>query len=210
MRCFVAVTVGASITDAVAAELGGLRADAEKSGLKASWSLPQGWHATVKFLGDVESEQAENVAARLAEVAASQSPFPVEAAGLVTLPPGARTPNVLAVALRDDGRFAALARRVDEALAHEGFEREGRAFRPHLTLARIRAPRGWREFRPSVERLANRRFGSGEIAAMTLFSSTLGAGPARYDAVATLAFGAGAVRGAQPESALGSQAGPRH
>jgi 2'-5' RNA ligase len=94
-------------------------------------------------------------------------------------------------------------------MGHEGFERETRAFRPHLTLARVRAPRGWRAFRPSVERLRAQPFGKTQIDAMTLFSSTLGAGPARYDAIAALPFGAGAARDVPRSAASAAQAGPR-
>jgi 2'-5' RNA ligase len=122
------------------------------------------------------------------------APFSVRATGLVTMPDRARVPSVLALALADDGRLGAFARDVDEAMAGEGFERESRAFRPHVTLARIRAPRGWREFRPVVEALRARAFGAGEIDAVTLFSSALGAGPARYDAIAVAKLGGAGTR----------------
>jgi 2'-5' RNA ligase len=208
MRCFVAVTVGPTITEAVVAELAGLQAEAARCRLKASWSLPESWHATVKFLGDVDCERMQAVAAQLAGVAQASAPFVVAATGLVTLPERARTPKVLAVGLSDDGRFGALARRVDEALAHAGFEPEGRAFRPHLTLARIRSPRGWRAFRPFVDALRTRQLGVGEVNAMTLFSSTLGTGPARYEPLATLKLAATAAC-ETPQAAAGAQAGPR-
>src|SRR5262245_4012567 len=146
MRCFVAVTVGPSITEAMAAEVPGLRAEAERCGLKVSWSDPHGWHATVKFLGEIEEERARAVARRLGEVARDLEPFPVEGTGVMTLPPHSRIPNVLALALSDDGRFGELARRTEEAISQEGFEREQRPFRPHVTLGRVRAPRGWRRF----------------------------------------------------------------
>jgi 2'-5' RNA ligase len=112
----------------------------------------------------------------------------------------------MAVALRDTGgSFGALAQAIDEALAAEGFARESRAFRPHLTLARIRAPRGWREFRPAVEGLRTRSFGTGEVNAITLFSSTLGDGPARYSALATASLGA-AVTSEEPHVQMGAAA----
>jgi len=198
MRLFVAVNVGPSITEAMAAELPALRAEAERCGLKISWSRPEGWHATIKFLGDVDTERARAIAGQVEAVAATVEPFETRATGVTTFPQGSRKPSVVVVNLSDDGRFSELARRVDEALVREGFEREQRRFHPHVTFGRVRDARGWRRFEPTVEALGDRSFGSGRVDALTLFSSKLGDGPARYDAIAA------ATLAASRASAVGS------
>ena len=198
MRLFVAVNVGPSITEAMAAELPELRAEAERCGLKISWSRPESWHATIKFLGNVDTERVRAIAGRIENAAATFAPFETEATGVTTFPHGSRKPNVVVVALSDDGRFSELARRVDEALATEGFEREERRFHPHVTFGRMRDARGWRRFAPVIDALAHRRLGAGQVSSLTLFSSKLGDGTARYDAIATATLGASAA------SAVGS------
>jgi 2'-5' RNA ligase len=193
MRCFVAVNVGPSITEAMAAELPTLRAEAERCGLKISWSRPEGWHATVKFLGEIEPERTSAVAHRMEEAAVGVGPFEVEATGVTAFPHGSRKPTVVVVTLSADGRFSDLARRVDEALDREGFAREERPFRPHVTFGRVRDARGWRRFEPAVRALRDRSFGSGRVTAMTLYSSKLGDGPARYEEIASATLGARAA-----------------
>lgn len=189
MRCFVAVTVGASIAEEISAVCPFLRMAADRCGLRVSWSSPDGWHATLKFLGEIDEQRALSARARLRALA-GVGPFPVQATGLIALPANARVPNVIAVELSDDGRFARLAAAVEDALAAEGFEREARRFLPHVTLGRVRAPRGWRRFAPEVAAYARHNFGSGEVRDMTLYRSHLGGGPARYEALETFALGA--------------------
>ena len=48
---------------------------------------------------------------------------------------------------------------IDSALAKMGVEPESRAYSPHLTLARIKAPSGLSSFRKEVERLGQPEFG---------------------------------------------------
>ena len=200
MRCFVAVSVGARIAEEVSTVAAGLRRNAEDAGVKISWSLPEGWHATLKFLGEIDEARVEAVRVCLRAVV-GLAPFPVEATGVITLPVGARVPSVIAVRLSDDGHFTRLARTLDDAMTAAGFERESRGFLPHLTLGRVRAARGWRTLVPQLERLSHRRLGNGEVSAMTLYRSHLGAHGARYEALETFALDAPAP----PASAPGSR-----
>jgi 2'-5' RNA ligase len=188
MRCFVAVNVGAGIAEKLSAEVPALKSAAEACGLRVSWGLQESWHATLKFLGELDDARLDVVRARLRALH-DLEPFPVEATGIMTLPDGSRSPNVIAVRLSDDGRFSTLAAVIDDAMAAEGFEREARRFVPHLTLGRVRAPRGWRRFAREIEPLARKSFGQGEIRTMALYRSHLGTGPVRYEALETFALG---------------------
>jgi 2'-5' RNA ligase len=134
-------------------------------------------HVTLCFLGWRDAAEAE----RIGELAlACASPVAQLAAGTAAwLPP--RRPRVLAVDLEDPrGHLAALQGRLCETLAeHAGYEPERRAFRPHVTVARVLRGARLRPFDlrpPPTDPFPG--------AALTLYRSHLGAGGPRYEAVA--------------------------
>ena len=98
-----------------------------------------------------------------------------------------RLPHVLTVELDDlDGALAALRADVVERLAGAlGWDPESRAFRPHVTVARVR--RGARPRRDLPDAPQARFAGQ----AVTLLRSHLGGGPARYEALERVALGPG-------------------
>jgi 2'-5' RNA ligase len=142
-------------------------------------------HATLCFLGHRPSDDAEPLAAALREAAAGAGAPRVATAGAVWLP-GRRRPRVLAVDLVDcDGALAPLQARVAAALASvSGWEPERRAFRPHITVARVRGggdgPVEEPPAPPQVEF---------SVPGLSLYRSQLGRGPARYTALARVPLG---------------------
>jgi RNA 2',3'-cyclic 3'-phosphodiesterase len=95
-------------------------------------------HVTLVFLGWREVGEAERIGdLALAEAEAAAVPA-LAVEGAAWLPP--RRPRVLAVDLADGGgALAALQSRVSASLTRSaGFEPERRAFRPHVTVARVR------------------------------------------------------------------------
>jgi 2'-5' RNA ligase len=87
---------------------------------------------------------------------------------------------VLWIGLRDDdGMLAAIAGAVATALASLGFEPEARAFRAHVTLARLRAPQ-------PVTLGAVVRPVAFEVDHVALFQSHLHPKGARYERLAAL------------------------
>jgi 2'-5' RNA ligase len=123
-------------------------------------------HVTLCFLGWREEGEAEGIGAA---VAACAAPVPDLAVGEAAwLPP--RRPRVLAVDLEDGrGAVGELQRRVSDALvATAGYEPERRAYRPHVTVARVRGRARLRAF--ELDPPARVAFTG---AALTLYRSTL-------------------------------------
>jgi 2'-5' RNA ligase len=106
---------------------------------KVRWVRPENIHLTLKFLGNVQEETLGNLCAALEETCAGHKPFDI---GLVRLGafPSARRARILWIGV-DAGsdQLRALAADLESALIPLGFEREKRAFTPHLTLARVRS-----------------------------------------------------------------------
>jgi len=123
---------------------------------EASWTRPESWHITIKFLGDVPREVLQPLAASLAPAARETVAGELLPGGAVVFP--ARGPaRVLGAGFAASPTLeslAAFAREVDRRSAAFGVEEERRAFHAHVTLARLR--RAWHErdveaFRADVE-----------------------------------------------------------
>jgi 2'-5' RNA ligase len=102
--------------------------------LNARWSPSEQLHITVRFIGEVPREQAEQYEQVLSQIDAP----PVECIpyGLDVLP-SRRNPSVLVVGLERTDDLMELYRAVSRALERQGLDPESRPYRPHVTLARL-------------------------------------------------------------------------
>ena len=168
MRLFVAV----ELTDALRAELGRLIEDLRRPAPGLRWARPEQIHLTLKFLGEVEEARVAAISERLlGAVSAVPGGFTVHARGVGTF--GGREPRVVWAGIEGpEPPLAALSEAVEEASRAEGFAPEERAFKPHLTLARVKQPsRGLRE---ALREHQGRELGRFPVRACALFQSLLG------------------------------------
>ena len=106
----------------------------------ASWSRPENIHLTMKFFGNVDPAQVPAISAAAARVVKEFSPIQIEVGKTGVFPRPSR-PQVLWIGIDDpSGNLAKLHKQLEDEFAREGFAKEDRAFRPHLTIARIRRP----------------------------------------------------------------------
>ncbi|HUJ79930.1 MAG TPA: RNA 2',3'-cyclic phosphodiesterase [Nitrospiria bacterium] len=162
IRAFIAVPLSPETIERLRAPVEELRALCRKAGIEAAWSRPEGWHLTLKFLGQVAPDQMQPFLDRLPACAGQYDVLTVNFGGFGAFPTP-RRPRVLWIGVEPDGGAAslvALARTVDEMTASLGYPSEERPFSPHLTVARIRTPprsvhalTGWLEQR-RADRLA--------------------------------------------------------
>ena len=167
IRSFIAVDIGVEVRAALSKVTRVLaRSDAD-----ARWVRPEGMHATLKFLGGVDSNRLDQVHDALVTAADGHGALRLHVAGLGAFP-SLRRPRVLWAGLHCPG-LRELAASIDEALVPLGFEPEKRAFNAHVTLARLRSLRGWENLAPAVEAHAEDEFGRVAVAAVVLYRSTL-------------------------------------
>jgi RNA 2',3'-cyclic 3'-phosphodiesterase len=160
---------------------------APNDGIK--WVPSANLHLTLKFLGpSVPLEKIRRLEPELEKIAADTISFELEAAGVGGFP-NLHRPNVLWVGLRGDV-LSQLAARVDDAAAQCGFERERRAFNPHLTIARLKRPQLAREIQIRIEAAQNRIFGASTIREMTLYRSITSPTSSTYEALRVFSFNA--------------------
>lgn len=132
IRCFVA----AALPEATREQLGALQGRLKRAGLAARWVQPEGIHLTLKFLGELPPDTFDRVAEQLARPLDGAGPLRLTPRGVGTFPPGSRARVVWAGLEGDVAPLARLALEVEARVQRCGIAREGRAFRPHLTLGR--------------------------------------------------------------------------
>ncbi len=197
-RCFVAVDIGEDIRNRLEAAVDVLKEAAAGNRDKMSWSRPENWHITLKFLGDVdmqasssgEREMLGRLSSAMESAALPHGRFAADVKGLITLPPGSRA-RVVAAGIEDDGTLAALASGLDSALAAHGFERENRVFKPHLTVGRVRRGKISRGLREKMTECRQSCFGELLVDRIVLYRSELQASGSRYTALTDVSLEAG-------------------
>ena len=106
------------------------------------WVRPEGIHLTLKFFGDIFAADVANIAAAAEKAVEKEKPFSLSIGGAGVFP-DPRRPRVLWLGMNGDvERLLAFQKGLDQSLHEIGFPREERPFRPHLTLGRIKTPRG--------------------------------------------------------------------
>jgi 2'-5' RNA ligase len=142
------------------------------------WTRVEGLHLTFKFLGDIERSQVEPILAALHGVAQQRPPLRVVAQGIGAFP-NVRRPRVLWVGLRDE-KLHELSEAIETVLLPLDFPPEERAFTPHVTLGRVRSPKGWDRVLPIVTAHEQTYFGESVIDHLTLYQSDLRPDGPRY------------------------------
>jgi 2'-5' RNA ligase len=153
----------------------------------ARWQDDEQLHITTRFLGDLDTRQAEDVAAALATVAAPAPTVRVDGVG--TFERRGQVDTLWARVVPPDP-LVALHRKVDQALLRAGVAPDPRRYLPHVTLARFSRgaadPLELARWIADHAALATAPFAPTHL---TLFESFLGREGARYAPVARWPLG---------------------
>jgi RNA 2',3'-cyclic 3'-phosphodiesterase len=117
-----------------------------ESGVPVHWLDAERFHLTLKFLGDVRGEKLPGLAKAVGRVAGATRAFTLRLQGFGAFPT-IRRPQVLWLGADPTPALRCLKQDLEWGLASHGFERETRAFHPHVTLGRTREEEGAGAFR---------------------------------------------------------------
>jgi 2'-5' RNA ligase len=175
VRAFLAVPVpGAeALLDDLRGRIAGVR-----------WVRPEGLHVTLHFWASLPEDDVRRVADAAREPVLRTPPFDAALGGLGTFPERGDA-RVLWLGLSHGAaQVVALQRSVESALAAAGFEREPRAFHPHVTLGRprTRLDGAWRRADVALPPFTVRD--------VVLYRSHPGAGGSRYEVLERLPLSA--------------------
>jgi RNA 2',3'-cyclic 3'-phosphodiesterase len=102
------------------------------------WVEPSTLHVTLRFLGEVDEEQVEEVAEAATTLARDTPPLRLVLRGGGSFP-GRSRPHVLWVGLAGEvGRLTALVASLEAALRGLGFPAADHPFTPHVTVGRVK------------------------------------------------------------------------
>lgn len=148
MRCFVALR----FPDEINRELDRHIRYLAGTDAAVRWVKKENLHVTLKFLGEVQDDEVQDVHRALREV--SCPPLSLSVRGLGCFPPkGRRRPRVVWAGLEGDvDSLAALARDIGQRVAPLGYPPEQRAFRAHLTIGRVKGSRNLDALMLAIER----------------------------------------------------------
>lgn len=185
IRCFIAVSLTDEIKDSISRKTTRLR----KLDADVRWVPVENLHLTIKFLGNTPEESIPGITDRIERIASANGGFTFGLSGTGVFPDPKR-PRVVWIGIKETGgRIIKLKQEVEGAMAELGFEPEARTFKPHLTLGRVKSPRGKLALLKELDRLKDEEFGTVEVKGITLYRSDLGPGVARHTVLQHAALG---------------------
>ena len=133
LRLFLAINLPEETKRDIAAATAPLRETAPE----LTWVRDSHLHLTIKFLGDQPAERLSEIQTTIAQVAARHRELTMALAGIGAFP-NFRRARVVWMDVAQEPRLELLHHDVEVACDGLGVEMEGRPFRPHLTLARVK------------------------------------------------------------------------
>jgi 2'-5' RNA ligase len=169
-RLFVALRPPPEMRARLLSLMGGVRG--------ARWQRDDQLHLTLRFIGEVDRPRADDVASALSAVDRPRPRITLQGAGSFD---HKGQVHCLWAGVAPDDALSQLHDRVNRALVRAGIAPEQRAFKPHITLARLGRQAG--PVGPFLGRTAGLAGPPTTIDAFILFESRLGQDGASYDAV---------------------------
>ena len=153
----------------------------------ASWSRVENIHVTLKFFGNVEVKRIEKISAAAERVAKEFSTFEIGVGETGVFPRPSR-PQVLWIGVSDpSGQLNALQEKFENECAAVGFPKEDRAYRPHLTIARLRKPEGARSLAEAHLKMEFETI-QVNVEELVVFRSELSPKGSRYTPISRISF----------------------
>lgn len=138
MRLFIALPLEPRVKDA----LGKIISDLKRHGGPVKWVKPENIHLTLRFLGETDERPLGKIKTEIDAVAAAHAQVRTSISRLGGFP-NLNRPRVIWVGIEHNLEpLSKMARQMELKVRTLGFEKESRAFKAHLTLGRVREPRG--------------------------------------------------------------------
>ena len=175
-RLFTGLEIPKALRESLALLRGGLPG--------ARWIDPENYHVTLRFIGDVDDDIAQEIAWLLGKV--RRKDFELRLDGLLSF--GGRKPRAVIAAVAPSQSVMELQAEHERLLRRVGLDPDVRKYTPHVTLARLRDTSSF-EVAEYLSARAAFRSPPFSVSRFVLFSSraSVGGGPYVVEAVYPLA-----------------------
>jgi RNA 2',3'-cyclic 3'-phosphodiesterase len=175
MRVFIAVELPNEIREALSA----VQRDLRHLTNTVRWVAADSIHITLKFIGEIPDKRIEDIDTALTGLTWKAFTVTVRSVGFF---PGTRSPRVFWAGM-EAPTMPGLAEQLDARLERSGFDKEKRAFRPHITLARAKNTRIDGALVSAAAQYEDHQFGSFVVDRVFVFKSTLKPSGAVYEKI---------------------------
>ena len=135
VRSFIAVNLNPEIKE----YLTSLQVNLNVPETKIKWVEKNNLHLTMKFLGDISSEQTELLKLILKEITSRYSPFIIKLSSNIGIFPTYRMPRIIWTGIKEGAnQLHELYNSIETMLYKEGFPRETKDFSSHITIGRVK------------------------------------------------------------------------
>ena len=185
MRAF----LGLALSPAARQSLHGLQQTLSAAGADVTWVEPHRLHVTVKFLDEITEQQRHSIESMVGDIARREQPMTLQLERVGAFP-SLESPRVLWVGVGQGQEMVRrLAAAIEQGSRQMGMPQEERGFSAHVTIGRIRTPRGRAAL---TQRLREIQWASPPawlVTSVTLYESVLAPAGPTYTVLAELPLG---------------------
>ncbi len=141
------------------------------TGARVKLVEPENIHLTLKFLGEIEDPQVDEISRFIEGISFDPFEFRVEGVGVF---PNLRRPTTIWAGITEGvGELVNIFGLVNEGLSQFGFEKDRRRYSPHLTIARVRGGNNRDRLVEELLQFEDYQFGSIKVDRIKLKKSVL-------------------------------------
>ncbi|MBU3912059.1 MAG: RNA 2',3'-cyclic phosphodiesterase [Candidatus Omnitrophica bacterium] len=169
IRAFIAI----EISPASKLKISELIDQLKRSGSDVKWVNDTQMHLTLKFLGNIEQDKIPEISGALKDIASKAVVFQIIFSGIGAFPDINR-PRVIWLGIEKGAdNLKKLAGHIEDKMKNLGFTKEGRCYKAHLTLGRVRSQKNIQELAKNINETYAKTESTMKINRLILFQSTL-------------------------------------
>ncbi len=151
---------------------------------KIKWVEPDNFHITLKFLGDTQDIDIQNIAKDL-EIIGRHKEFPISIENFGVFP-NIRSPRVFWFGVKNFLPLEKIKNEIDNIVQKYGFATDTKKFKPHLTIARPKFINDRKIIEKFIEKYQNKTIQEAKIDKIIFYESTLTRQGAIYTPIKTI------------------------
>ncbi|HNX90868.1 MAG TPA: RNA 2',3'-cyclic phosphodiesterase [Candidatus Omnitrophota bacterium] len=176
IRSFIAI----DISEEAKKELTRVQGILKKSGADVKWAEPASVHMTLKFLGNIPVKSISAISERLKNLASVTPKFSITLHELGVFPKWDLAKVLWVGVDKGENALKMLAGKVEEEMLLQGFDKETRVFKSHITIGRFRSSKHIHDLKKEAEQIVvNPALTT--VASIVLYRSTLTGQGSVYD-----------------------------